>query len=261
MLSGLAAIASGVPSPNVAVGKVAATGGTVFVFPGQGSQWTGMAVDLLDSAPAFADQMLRCDAALAEFVEWSLIDVVRGGTGYPIDRVDVLQSVSLVSPVHQTRGQIAHRLDGRYGSMDPGELASLVRELAAAIDMSEVDYVLGFPEGGVIPAFAFAQTVSRPLIVSTRLELALPGAVSFEEPHSGLGTTHYIHGLREGDRVVIIEDEVTTGRTVINAVRALRQSGVHVDQVGALLAVDEPGMWESLREEKISLHVRVRLPG
>ena len=81
LLSGLAAIASCAPAPNVATGKTTAPGGTVFVFPGQGSQWTGMAVELLDSAPAFADQMRLCDAAFAEFVDWSLLEVVRGGVG------------------------------------------------------------------------------------------------------------------------------------------------------------------------------------
>ncbi len=94
LLSGLAAIASCAPGPNVATGKAAAAGGTVFVFPGQGSQWTGMAVELLDSAPAFADQMRLCDAALAEFVDWSLLDAVRGGVGsVSLDRVDVVQPV------------------------------------------------------------------------------------------------------------------------------------------------------------------------
>ena len=94
LLSGLAAIASCAPAPNVATGKAAATGGTVFVFPGQGSQWTGMAVELLDSAPAFADQMRLCDAAFAEFVDWSLLEAVRGGVGSPsLDRVDVVQPV------------------------------------------------------------------------------------------------------------------------------------------------------------------------
>lgn len=92
--SGLRAIASGAPTPNVATGKASATGGTVFVFPGQGSQWTGMAVELLDTAPVFADQMRRCDAAFAEFVDWSLLDTVRGGVGSPsLDRVDVVQPV------------------------------------------------------------------------------------------------------------------------------------------------------------------------
>ena len=94
LLSGLAAIASRAPAPDVVSGKAAATGGTVFVFPGQGSQWTGMAVELLDSAPAFADQMRLCDAAFAEFVDWSLLEAVRGGVGSAsLDRVDVLQPV------------------------------------------------------------------------------------------------------------------------------------------------------------------------
>src|SRR5262245_55429337 len=94
MLSGLGAIASGVPAPSVVTGKTAATGGTVFVFPGQGSLSTGMAVELLDTAPAFADQMRGCDAALTEFVDWSLLEAVRGGVGSPgLDRVDVMQPV------------------------------------------------------------------------------------------------------------------------------------------------------------------------
>ena len=94
LLSGLTAIASGAPAPNVATGKAGATGGTVFVFPGQGSQWTGMAVELFDTATAFADQMRLCDAAFAEFVDWSLLEMVRDGVGSPIlDRVDVVQPV------------------------------------------------------------------------------------------------------------------------------------------------------------------------
>jgi acyl transferase domain-containing protein len=94
LLNGLAAIATCTPSPNVVSGKAAATGGTVFVFPGQGSQWTGMAVELLDSAPVFADQMRLCDSAFAEFVDWSLLETVRGGVGSPsLDRVDVVQPV------------------------------------------------------------------------------------------------------------------------------------------------------------------------
>jgi adenine/guanine phosphoribosyltransferase-like PRPP-binding protein len=43
----------------------------------------------------------------------------------------------------------------------------VVRELAAGLDVNEIDYVLGFPEGGVIPAFAFAHLVDRPLILSS----------------------------------------------------------------------------------------------
>lgn len=96
LLAGLEAIAAQVPAPHVVSGRAApaGTGGTVFVFPGQGSQWDGMAAELLVSAPVFADQMRACDAAFAEFVDWSLLDVACGRQSAPaLDRVDVVQPV------------------------------------------------------------------------------------------------------------------------------------------------------------------------
>ncbi|MFJ9847692.1 SDR family NAD(P)-dependent oxidoreductase, partial [Kitasatospora sp. NPDC101155] len=67
----------------------------VFVFPGQGAQWAGMAVELLDRAPVFADRMAECAAALAEFVDWAPEDVLRQVPGAPsLERVDVVQPLS-----------------------------------------------------------------------------------------------------------------------------------------------------------------------
>lgn len=175
--------------------------------------------------------------------------------------MNLLESVSIISPVNEPRGQIAHALDGRFQPLRPAELLSALRELAAGLDVNAIDYILGFPEGGVIPAFGFAHLVDRPLILSTRFVLEGPGVISFDEPHSGLGKTHYIQGLRAGDRVVVIEDEVTTGRTLVNAVRALRRAGVRIDAAGALLAVDDPAMWQALKDEDVALLVTSRLPG
>ena len=73
---------------TVAKGNPATTGRSVFVFPGHGLQWKGMAVELLESATAFADQMRSCDAAFAEFVDWSLLEALPGSVGSPSpDRV------------------------------------------------------------------------------------------------------------------------------------------------------------------------------
>src|SRR5271166_2264136 len=67
---------------------------TVFVFPGQGCQWVGMGVELLDTAPVFAQQIDACAEAFSEFVDWSLTDVLRGVPGaLGMDRVDVVQPV------------------------------------------------------------------------------------------------------------------------------------------------------------------------
>ncbi|UMB67478.1 type I polyketide synthase [Mycobacterium paraterrae] len=92
LLSGLRDVAQGLPGASVVSGHAVPAGKTAFVFPGQGSQWIGMGVELLDTAPVFAEQMNACAEAFAEIVDWSLIDVLRGAPGAPgLDRVDVVQ--------------------------------------------------------------------------------------------------------------------------------------------------------------------------
>ncbi|MBF6049189.1 SDR family NAD(P)-dependent oxidoreductase [Streptomyces sp. NRRL B-1677] len=94
LLAGLAAVADGEPADHVAQGRAEDAPKTVFVFPGQGSQWLGMAAELLDSAPVFADHVAACAEALAPYVDWSLVDVLRGTEGAAsLDRVDVVQPV------------------------------------------------------------------------------------------------------------------------------------------------------------------------
>ncbi|MDX3580173.1 type I polyketide synthase, partial [Streptomyces sp. FL07-04A] len=87
--------------PAAAVTGEVASGRTVFVFPGQGSQWLGMAVGLYAQAPVFRARLEECARALAPFVEWDLLEVLLGDAGgvggaggaggVLLERVDVVQ--------------------------------------------------------------------------------------------------------------------------------------------------------------------------
>ncbi|GAA4468601.1 hypothetical protein GCM10023170_082770 [Phytohabitans houttuyneae] len=90
----LRALAAGERPAGVATGVARPLGKVAFVFPGQGSQWAGMAVDLLDSAPTFREHVARCERALAPHLDWKVTDVLRGVPGAPsIDEVDIVQPV------------------------------------------------------------------------------------------------------------------------------------------------------------------------
>ena len=58
---------------------------------------------------------------------------------------------------------------------------------------------------------------------------------------------------------MVFEDELTSGHTAVNAVRALRAAGIEIDQIASLFAIDHPALARRMREEGITLHVGVML--
>ncbi|CQD13553.1 RifB protein [Mycobacterium lentiflavum] len=155
LMAGLAGLAAGEPGVNVVQGRAQAVGKTVFVFPGQGSQWVGMGAQLLDTAPVFAEQLNRCEKALGEYVEWSLIDVIRGAAGAPgLDRVDVVQPVLWAMMV---------------------SLAELWRSMGV-----QPDAVIGHSQGEIAAAYVAGalslEDAARVVALRSRLLVQLSGA-------------------------------------------------------------------------------------
>ncbi|OIJ88198.1 type I polyketide synthase, partial [Streptomyces monashensis] len=97
-LAGLRAVARGESPAGVTTGRVGVSGDpgkVVWVFPGQGSQWVGMGRELLDSSAVFAERIGECAVALEPWVDWSLLDVLRGEAAPELlERVDVVQPAS-----------------------------------------------------------------------------------------------------------------------------------------------------------------------
>src|SRR5262249_39586101 len=103
----LIGLADGLPSAALVSGVADVAGRVVFVFPGQGAQWTGMATELLATSAVFARRVAECAAALDPLLGWSLLDAMRETpretprqtAGVPAadrvdaDRVDVVQPV------------------------------------------------------------------------------------------------------------------------------------------------------------------------
>ncbi|WP_317933106.1 SDR family NAD(P)-dependent oxidoreductase [Streptomyces cellostaticus] len=92
LLDGLAAVADGLPHVTVTRGTAAATAPVTFVYPGQGSQWPGMAKELVGESAVFADAIARCAEVFAAESGWSLTEALdtAAAAGAP-PRVEVVQ--------------------------------------------------------------------------------------------------------------------------------------------------------------------------
>ncbi|MFF8219155.1 type I polyketide synthase, partial [Streptomyces griseus] len=121
LLAGLYAVAAG--EPGVVSGVAGAGARPVFVFPGQGAQWSRMGLELADAFPVFDASLRECAAALAPFVGWDLRAELAGGLG----RVDVVQPVSWAVMVSLAR------LWESFGVVPAAVVGHSQGEIAAAV--------------------------------------------------------------------------------------------------------------------------------
>ncbi|HEY8978874.1 MAG TPA: SDR family NAD(P)-dependent oxidoreductase [Streptomyces sp.] len=153
--AGLRALADDHPDRRVVLGERAdAPGDVVFVFPGQGSQWVGMARELMATAPVFAEALSACDRAIGELTGWSVVDAMTGAAGAPsLERDDVVQPALFAVMVSLAE------LWKSYGVIP-----------AAVVGHSQGEIAAAFVAGGLSLADAARVVVSR-----SRLLAALAG--------------------------------------------------------------------------------------
>jgi acyl transferase domain-containing protein/NADPH:quinone reductase-like Zn-dependent oxidoreductase/NADP-dependent 3-hydroxy acid dehydrogenase YdfG/acyl carrier protein len=92
LMDGLAGLVSGKPGADVVVGRARSGGKTVFVFPGQGSQWPGMGAELYARIPAFARSFDEATEALEGHLRLPLRQVMWGADA------ELLQSTEFAQP-------------------------------------------------------------------------------------------------------------------------------------------------------------------
>ncbi|MFI1014752.1 SDR family NAD(P)-dependent oxidoreductase [Streptomyces sp. NPDC020965] len=129
-LAALHALASGEEHPSVFATARPATGSDrrlVWVFPGHGAQRVGMGVELYGSEPVFRQHLDACARALAPWVAWDLLAVLRQDAGAPD-----LAELGVVQPALWAVMVSLARLWESYGIVPDAVIGHSQGEVAAA---------------------------------------------------------------------------------------------------------------------------------
>lgn len=123
---------------------------------------------------------------------------------------------------------------------------SLVRIITNEIGKDKVDKILGVPTAGVPFATMVSQKLTLPLIY-------------YRKARKEHGVRKKIEGsVERNDRVLIVDDLITTGESVIEAAEAVREQGAIATELVVLLDREQGGS-ERLRQAYVEPHILFRV--
>ncbi|MGC8994750.1 MAG: orotate phosphoribosyltransferase [Pyrobaculum sp.] len=130
---------------------------------------------------------------------------------------------------------------------DPDLLRWVVERYLAVLSRLEFDAVLGVATGGIPYASILGYLLGRPV-----------GYVRVEE--KGYGTGRRVEGVDvAGRRAVVVDDVLTTGRSVLSAVNAVRAAGGAVVGVVVFLDREQCGADAVRREAGVDVYSVYRM--
>ena len=150
--------------------------------------------------------------------------------------------LKLPEPIKLASGKMSDvYFDGRKVTLDPDGITLFAKAILEAVKLDSLDAV-GGPSIGADP-IATAVSIFALLDKKKKLPVFL---IRKEPKQYGLQKQVEGAGLRPGMKVLIVEDVVTTGKSVLNAISVVESLGAKVVQVVCLLDRDEGGS-EALR--------------
>ncbi|MFD1563596.1 orotate phosphoribosyltransferase [Haloarchaeobius amylolyticus] len=139
-------------------------------------------------------------------------------------------------------GTSEYYVDKYLFETDPGCLELIAEAFAERLD--DDDKLGGVALGGV------------PLAAATSVAADVPYVIARKQ-RKDYGTANLVEGrLEEGEEVVVLEDIVTTGTSLVDAIEALRDAGATVER--ALVVVDrQEGGRENVEDADVEMEALV----
>jgi adenine/guanine phosphoribosyltransferase-like PRPP-binding protein len=118
--------------------------------------------------------------------------------------------------------------DSMSYAIEPARLRRVAASLCAAFNLDEApDCVVGLAPGGIALSVAVAFELDVKAVIAYKTKLGLGDEVHFSEPHCE-NSEFYLYGVGENTSVVVVDDEIDSGNTLLDCVTSLTKAGARV---------------------------------
>ena len=137
-------------------------------------------------------------------------------------------------------------------TIEPDLFKDVIDAMAEKIE-GQYDKIVTAEAMGIHLAAGLSLKTGKPFTIIRKRKYGLPDEKEFDQETGYSSRKMYINGLKKGDRVVLLDDLISTGRTIIGILRALGQMGVEV--VDVIIVIDK-GEGRKKVEEKFGIKVK-----
>ena len=144
----------------------------------------------------------------------------------------------IASPVIDKNGYpyIIHPVTDGVPLMDPEMLREIIRWMLNTCDF-DCDVILAPESMGIPLAVPLSLETNIPYSIIRKRQYGLPEEISVSSSTGYSNSAFFINGLKKEDKVVIVDDVLSTGGTLSNIVKILKDSGIIITDV--LVAFDK----------------------
>ncbi len=110
----------------------------------------------------------------------------------------------------------------------------LIREVAAHIAKTadtDVDKIITIEAMGIHIGTALSLLTNIPLVIIRKREYGVPGEIAVHQVTGYSRDKLYLNGVNKGDRVIIIDDVISTGGTMKATIKALEIAGAEIKDI------------------------------
>jgi adenine phosphoribosyltransferase len=138
----------------------------------------------------------------------------------------------------------------------PDVLDEVLTEFARIGNWSRCDKIVTAESMGFPLASGLSLRVGKPYVFVRKRKYGLPGEVSLKKTTGYAKADMFINNIQRGDRIVFVDDVISTGGTLIAIVNAFRKIGAEIADV---LIVFEKTREKPRMEKELDLKIKTLL--
>ena len=147
--------------------------------------------------------------------------------------------------------------------MDPGVLQAITELVTDRVVWSNVDLLLGIEAMGLPLTAPLSVSTGIPLVIARKRSYGLEGEIEIDQSTGYSKGAMYLNDLREGERIAIVDDVLSTGGTLEAVIEGVRRAKAEVTDVIAVIEKGEglKRLQELYPEIRIQSLVRLVMDG